>query len=189
MYRVGSGSGNLGELAAPVRAQIGTAYLKDENSYVRSEAVHVEMRARKIDFLLRHGTVVSEVGPRTKQFKREFPVPKSEILVFSLPYTRESLLWEREHVSRPGGGGCPSSCPDAAPSLPSFLFFFRCFLFGWATSVFSERFFNRMRPKKKTHVFCCPEKRMQHGQVVSLHRTGLFFVGRSCRFPFYIFPK
>merc|ERR1719238_1307518 len=29
MYRVGSGSENLGELAAPVRAQIGTAYLKD----------------------------------------------------------------------------------------------------------------------------------------------------------------
>ena len=53
MYRVGSGSGNLGELEAPVRAQIGTAYLKDENSYVRSEDAYVEMRARKVDCELR----------------------------------------------------------------------------------------------------------------------------------------
>ena len=59
----GDQSANLAELAAPELAQIGTAYLKDENSYVRSEDAYVEMRARKVDFLLQHGTVVSEVGP------------------------------------------------------------------------------------------------------------------------------
>ena len=157
MYRVGSGSGNLGELEAPVRAQIGTAYLKDENSYVRSEAVHVEMRARKIDFLLRHGTVVSEVGPRTEQFKREFPVPKSEILVFSLPYTRESLLWEREHVSRPGGGGCASSCPDAAPSLPSFSFFGVSFSAGQPRSFRSVS--STACARKRRHMFFVVQKK------------------------------
>ena len=45
---------------------------------------------------------------------------------------------------RSGGGGCESS-RTLAPSL----FLFRCFLFGRAISVFSERFFNRLRPKKK----------------------------------------
>ena len=33
--------------------------------------------------------------------------------------------------------------------LPPLLSFFQCFLFDRATSVFSERFFNRLRPKKK----------------------------------------
>ena len=40
--------------------------------------------------------------------------------------------------------GCESSRP-LAPSL----LLFRCFLFGRALSVFSERFFNRLRPEKK----------------------------------------
>merc|ERR1712224_896237 len=159
MYRVGSGSENLGELAAPVRAQIGTAYLKDENSYVRSEAVHVEMRARKIDFLLRHGTVVSEVGPRTEQFKREFPVPKSEILVFSSPYTRESLLWEREHVSRPGGGGCASSCPDAAPVPPFLPFLLSVFPFRLGNVGLFGAFLQPHAPEKEDTCFLLSRKK------------------------------
>merc|ERR1712118_102073 len=49
----GDQCGNLGELGGPVLAQIGTAYLKDENSYERSEAAYVEMRAGKVDCELR----------------------------------------------------------------------------------------------------------------------------------------
>ena len=60
-----------------------------------------------------------------------------------MPQTRDFLRRELEHVSRLGGGGSESSWP-LAPSL----LLFRCFLFGRAISVFSERFFNRLRPKK-----------------------------------------
>ena len=142
----GDQSANLAELAAPELAQIGTAYLKDENSYVRSEDAYVEMRARKVDFLLQHGTVVSEVGPRTEQFKREFLVPKSEILVFSSPYTRESLLWEREHVSRPGGGGCESSRTLAPSLFPFSVFPFRPGNLGLFGALLQPP-----APEKKTH--------------------------------------
>ena len=45
------------------------------------------------------------------------------------------------------GKGCVSSSSDACP-LPSFSLF-RCFLFGRTISVFSERPFKRLRPKKK----------------------------------------
>ena len=67
------------------------------------------------------------------------PPPKFlEILVLFVSHTREFLRREREHVSRPDGGGCESS-RTLAPSL----FLLRCFLFGRAISVFSERSFNR----------------------------------------------
>ena len=66
-----------------------------------------------------------------------------KILVLFVPHTREFLRRELEHVSRPGGGGCESS-RTLAPSI----FLFRCFLFGRAISVFSERFFNRLCKKK-----------------------------------------
>ena len=56
--------------------------------------------------------------------------------------TRKLLRRELKHVSRSGGGGCESS-RTLAPSL----LLFRCFLFGRAISVFSERFFNRLRPE------------------------------------------
>ena len=71
-----------------------------------------------------------------------------EIPVLFVPHTRELLRRELEHVSRSGGGGCESS-RTLAPSL----FLFRCFLFGRAISVFSERFFNRLRPKKKNQEY------------------------------------
>jgi len=45
---------------------------------------------------------------------------------------------------RQRGQGRASSSSDAACPLPSFISLFRCFLFG-----FSERFFNRMRQKKR----------------------------------------
>ena len=83
-------------------------------------------------------------------FSRNFlEIPRTppkilEILVLFVPQTRELFRRELEHVSRPDGGGCESS-RTLAPSL----FLFRCFLFGRAISVFSERFFNRLRPEKK----------------------------------------
>ena len=79
-----------------------------------------------------------------------------EILVFSLPYTREHLLCEREHVSRPTfeaeGVALLLVQTLPAPSLPFFLelFLFRCFLFGRATSAFEfRRFLLLHAPERK----------------------------------------
>ena len=52
------------------------------------------------------------------------------------------------------GEGCVSYYSGACPLPPSYLF--RCFLFGRAISVFSERPFKRLRPKKNVLVETFP---------------------------------
>ena len=63
---------------------------------------------------------------------------------------------EKEGGKRPQRSAAPSTgCWQNSSKIPAnfdknwkpFLFLFLCFLFGRAFSVFSERFFNRLRPK------------------------------------------
>ena len=90
-----------------------------------------------------------------------------EIVVLSVPHTRELVRCEREHASRPGRGGCGFSCSDACP-LP-FSFFGVFFSAGQSRSFRSASSTACARKKIEEHRQNCGEIRKT--LLASIQRT------------------